>query len=259
VIDKLMNISLEAGEEILSIYNQLNVGLEYKLDGSPLSMADLRSNTIIISQLKKYFPSIPIISEENKSIAFELRQNWDRFFLIDPLDGTKEFLRKNGEFTVNIAYLENGIPLRGVVFAPCLNRMYCGSPEHGFQIFELNQFREFEEHQLNESEEITRSFRIVASRSHNNEKTEAFISQMRQEYGDVEIVSMGSSLKICLVAEGKAEVYPRLGPTMEWDTAAAHAILNYANCEIINYETQLPLVYNKVDLINPHFLVKRKS
>jgi len=256
VIQKLIEIAKEAGEEILKVYHSDNVNTEFKFDGSPLTLADKLANDIIVNNLKICFPEIPILSEEEKSIDYEARKNWNAFFLVDPLDGTKEFIKKNGEFTVNIAYIENGIPVAGVVLAPVLKKIYCGSPEKGLQIFEYSSTTQ----QLIQSEKNTSSsdkLRIVASRSHNNQETEDFIEEMRQKFNEIEIVSMGSSLKICLVAEGMADVYPRLGPTMEWDTAAAHAVIIHAKGTLTEFETGKPLTYNKQNLLNPHFIVRK--
>ena len=198
-----------------------------------------------------------IFSEEGKNIPYETRKNWRTFFLVDPLDGTKEFIKRNGEFTVNIALIEDGNPIAGVVYAPVLGTMYAAEIHASgkWQLETRNLQPETSDQKL--ATRNQKPYRIVASRSHNNELTEAFIEEKRKEFGAVEIVPMGSSLKICLVAEGKADVYPRLGPTMEWDTAAAHAIALAAGCTVLEHESNTPLTYNKENLLNPFFIVER--
>src|SRR6056300_331411 len=250
MLKKLQEIAYQAGQAIMEIYDSDDFNVELKGDGSPLTRADKAAHLVIAEGLEKHFPEIPILSEEGKDIPYDTRKNWKSFFLVDPLDGTKEFIKRNGEFTVNIALIKEGNPIAGVVYAPVLDTMYAAELDASghWQLETRNHEPETSNHE---------TYRIVASRSHNNELTEAFIEKKRMEHGEVEIVSMGSSLKICLVAEGKADVYPRLGPTMEWDTAAAHAVALAAGCTVLEYESNTPLQYNKENLLNPFFIVER--
>ncbi len=248
MLKKLQEIARRAGQAIMEIYNSEDFNVEVKGDGSPLTRADKAAHLVIAEGLEEHFPEIPVLSEEGKNIPYETRKNWRTFFLVDPLDGTKEFIKRNGEFTVNIALIEEGNPIAGVVYAPVLDTMYAA---------EIDASGQWQLETINQEPETSnqKPYRIVASRSHNNELTEAFIEEKRKDHSKVEIVPMGSSLKICLVAEGKADVYPRLGPTMEWDTAAAHAIALAAGCTVLEYESNTPLTYNKENLLNPFFVV----
>lgn len=233
-----------AGKEILEVYNSDNFNIELKGDASPLTLADKKSHEAIVAKLEA--TPYPILSEEGKAIPYEDRQNWDTFWMIDPLDGTKEFIKRNGEFTVNIALIHKQQPVFGVVYAPVLDKMFVGEISKGAQLIESGSIVQLTGTGHNESK-----VRIVASRSHLNKDTEAFINKFDQS----EIVSMGSSLKFMVIAEGKADVYPRFAPTMEWDTAAAHAVLNALEIQVLNNETGKELKYNKENLLNPYFLV----
>ncbi len=277
MIEILKNTALEAGRTIMDIYQSDDFNIEAKGDGSPLTLADKAANDVITKSLNLHYPEIPVLSEEGRNIPYTERKNWNQFFLVDPLDGTKEFIKRNGEFTVNIALIQNGKPIAGVVFAPALGKLYIGI----LDLANRNWLLETSYWQLASRnwQLVTRNspkpttaknqppvpisqqpiFKIVVSRSHNSPETEAFIQEMRTQHGEVEFVSMGSSLKICLVAEGTAHVYPRLGPTMEWDTAAAHAIALAANCNVLEHPTQEELRYNKKNLLNPWFIVTQNG
>lgn len=253
MIEELKDIAREAGELILEIYEDENLDwqVDKKADNSPLTIADQKANDLICQRLEAQFPEISIISEENKNVHYETRRTWQRFFLVDPLDGTKEFIKRNGEFTVNIALVEGGKPVAGVVYAPVLDLMYAA--EQGKGAWKTTKdgeqpirVQEFSEEQPNLS--------VVCSRSHLNAETEQFISR----YKDCTPVSMGSSLKFMLIAEGKAAVYPRIAPTMEWDTGAAQAVVEEAGGEVLEFETGEPLRYNKEVLLNPYFVVYGK-
>ncbi|MBW2406633.1 MAG: 3'(2'),5'-bisphosphate nucleotidase CysQ [Deltaproteobacteria bacterium] len=271
--------SKEAGQAILDVYER-DFDVSYKEDLSPLTLADQRSHIIIVDHLTD--PSgerFPILSEEGKGIPFEERRKWDYFWLIDPLDGTKEFIKRNGEFTVNIALINQHRPVLGVIFVPVNNVFYFAS--EGFGAYRLKNGHALELLKSNVSamkrddtlkEILKQSDRlpyydtpldthnsqlvIVGSRSHPSKEFEAFVETMRKKHKKVEVVSSGSSLKLCLVAEGKADIYPRLGPTMEWDTAAGQAIVEQANGSVLNYETGEPLQYNKKNLLNSWFIVQ---
>lgn len=237
-------IALNAGEIIMNIYKK-DFKVEYKKDESPLTQADVQSNELICNELKKLYPNIPILSEENKEVGYERRKNWEYYWCVDPIDGTKEFIKKNGEFTVNIALIHKTTPVLGVVYAPAKNVMYEAKQGGG-------AFKNGVKLPIKRDGD---KFIIVASKSHMSEETRQFIETIKTGK-EKELLSMGSSLKLCLVADGSANVYPRLAPTMEWDTAAAHAIVLEAGKKVVQYETNKPLTYNKENLLNPWFVVK---
>ena len=242
-LNDIKNIALKAGKAIMEIY-QKNFTIEYKDDKSPLTQADKVANEIICSELSTLYPHIPIMSEENKQTEYEIRKHWEYYWCIDPIDGTKEFIEKNGEFTVNIALVHKNTPLLGVVYAPAINTMY--SAKHGEGAFKNEEKLPL----LREDEKYI----IVASKSHMSQETQDYIDSI-ETAKEKELISMGSSLKLCLVAEGKADCYPRLAPTMEWDTAAADAIVREAGKMSYQIKKDEPMVYNKEDLLNPYFVV----
>src|SRR5690554_264287 len=250
--------SLAAGAEILKIYDS-DFEVEIKQDDSPLTLADKNANDIINSFLLT--TEIPIISEENRELDFSERKEWVKCWIVDPLDGTKEFVKRNGEFTVNIALVENGSPLLGVIYVPVSKTLYFtdADSKSSRKIILDSEDTSLEEI-LAKAESISPSnksnpVKVVGSRSHLNADTEKFISEIQKE-NEVEVVSKGSSLKFCLVAEGLAHVYPRFAPTMEWDTAAGDAICRAVGLEVIDQSTQEPMVYNKENLLNNYFLVQ---
>ncbi len=261
LLKKAIYASIEAGKAILNVYNQ-DFTVETKSDNSPLTQADKNSHNVIKDALTG--TDLPILSEEGKLLSFEERKGWDTFWLIDPLDGTKEFIKKNGEFTVNIALIKNGTPILGVVYVPVSGTLYYGTEENGSFMANIPAEASISEIdlQLEKGSSIPGAhlpahYTVVASRSHNTPETDAFIENKKKEYGEVELISAGSSLKLCLVAEGKAQVYPRLAPTMEWDTAAGHAVAKYSGCRVYDYTTNNDLAYNKENLLNPWFVVER--
>lgn len=235
----------KAAVKILEIYNDNSYDISIKNDKSPLTDADKASNQILIDDLRK--TGLPIISEESKYEDFNLRNKYTSFWMIDPLDGTKEFINRNGEFTINIALIEYGIPVFGVVHCPCLDKLFYGGEKMG-AFLKTNQ----KINQLKNREKTDVS-KMVISRSHLNKETIEFIDTIK----NVETIKMGSSLKFMSIAEGLADIYPRFGPTMEWDTAASHAILKGLNIEVLDMELNTPLNYNKENLLNPHFIVRR--
>ncbi|MAP55551.1 3'(2'),5'-bisphosphate nucleotidase CysQ [Altibacter sp.] len=250
--------ALDAGEKILSVY-ETGFDIETKDDNSPLTTADTLANDAIMRYLRQ--TDIPIISEENKRIAYSERKNWTRCWIVDPLDGTKEFIKRNGEFTVNIALIEDNAPLLGVIYVPVSKILYFTSQDgtKAYKIELASETVSVDDIFANASEiqpdtKGGSPVRIAGSRSHLNEDTKAFISEIEKE-NLVEIVSKGSSLKFCLVAEGAAHVYPRFAPTMEWDTAAGQAICEAVKIKVLDNDTQKPLRYNKENLLNPYFLV----
>lgn len=243
-IEDIKNISIKAGDVIMEIYGD-TIDVKYKDDKSPLTIADLKSNEIICDSLKKLYPSIPILSEENKEVAYKDRKDWEYYWCIDPIDGTKEFIKKNGEFTVNIALIYKNKPVLGVVYAPALKDIYYAKKD-------LGAFKNGIKLPISRDDN---KFVIVASKSHMSEETQRYIDKIETKKEKV-LISKGSSLKLCLVAEGKADVYPRLAPTMEWDTAAAHAVVLESGKQVVEYETNSALKYNKEDLLNSWFIVQ---
>ncbi len=247
-------IALDAGNTIMEIYSR-DFSIEYKDDKSPLTEADLASNDVILKALEKF--NIPVMSEEGKEILYEERKNWEYYWCIDPIDGTKEFIKKNGEFTVNIALIHKDTPILGVVYAPVLGDMYKAKKGEG--AFKNNQKLPLT---VNHSPE--KLLKVIASKSHLSEETQAFIDDLAKGTETIEEVSKGSSLKLVMVAEGAADIYPRLAPTMEWDTAAADAIVREAGKMTYQYNPEHqtmntePLKYNKENLLNPWFIVKKK-
>jgi 3'(2'), 5'-bisphosphate nucleotidase len=259
VVNKIINTALEAGKAILDIYNSKNYEVESKADDSPLTTADLASNSIINDNLKPL--GLPILSEENKQIPYEDRRHWTEFWLVDPLDGTKEFIKRNGEFTVNIALIRNNLPVMGVIYAPVPDTLYWGTQEDGSwklekasRVFDPNNIYHKAQKLPCEASDPDH-LRIVASKSHYSKETEEFIHSLDTDGKEIQLVSRGSSLKLCMLAEGSADLYPRLGPTMEWDTAAGHAIAKFAECEVRQWDSEAEMVYNKRELLNPWFIV----
>ncbi|HSF88530.1 MAG TPA: 3'(2'),5'-bisphosphate nucleotidase CysQ [Saprospiraceae bacterium] len=247
--ESILPILQEASKAILDIYaDEASFNTELKGDSSPLTEADKRANQIICEALADLFPGIPVISEETKQALYAERAHYTNFFLVDPLDGTREFIKRNGEFTINIAYLEGHHPVGGYVFVPCTGMAYVA--EYGGGAYRIDRDGVKTElraqpFRLNDS-----GLNVVASRSHRDSMTDKIISGLREPV----IVSTGSSLKFLLIAEGKANFYPRLAPTMEWDTAAAQCILEEAGGSLLQFDNLQPLVYNKPDLLNPHFI-----
>ena len=247
--DKIIPILQEASRAILDIYaDEASFNTELKGDFSPLTEADKRANQIICEALSDLFPGIPVISEETKQAAYAERAGYTNFFLVDPLDGTREFIKRNGEFTINIAYLEGHRPVGGYVFVPCTGLAYVA--EYGGGAFRIESDGVKTELRSQAFRLTDPGLNVVASRSHRDSMTDKIISGLREPV----IVSTGSSLKFLLIAEGKANFYPRLAPTMEWDTAAAQCILEEAGGSLLQFDNLLPLVYNKPDLLNPHFI-----
>ena len=238
-------IVYRAGDAIMDIYDS-SFEVETKSDNSPLTIADKKSHSIIDDGLNNIFPETPILSEEGKAISYSERKNWKNFWLIDPLDGTKEFIKRNGEFTVNIALISEGFPIFGSVYAPFKKELYWAFKNQGAWKSE-NKASEFQIFtKLNNSKK-----RIVISRSHPNEKVTEFINN----YDSHQLIRMGSSLKLCCIAEGKADIYPRLGPTSEWDIGAAQCVVEEAGGSVLEYDTNKRLSYNKENILNPFFIV----
>jgi len=247
----LVTLARQAGKAIMEIY-QKDFEIYDKLDSSPLTEADLAAHHILVNGLNKLELRYPVLSEESDENIKRKRYEWNTYWLIDPLDGTKEFIKKNGEFTVNIALIQNGKAIIGVVYAPALDSLYFGEVGKGAYKQEGNS--EPTSIQVREKPQNTSDYIIVGSRSHQSEEFKTFI----KDYPGAKIVSMGSSLKLCLVAEGKADIYPRLGLTSEWDTAAAQAVVEAAGGQVVRHDNSQPLNYNtnKHTLLNPFFIAK---
>jgi 3'(2'), 5'-bisphosphate nucleotidase len=245
-VEKIIDIAKQAGEAIIKIY-ETDFSVYEKSDLSPLTEADLAAHNVISNGLLKLTPEIPILSEESAKISYSIRKNWERYWLIDPLDGTKEFIKRNGEFTVNIALIENQRPILGVIYVPVSRVTYYGSKDTGA----FKQPPDCVAEPITVSSKHSRPVRVAGSRSHAGESLKRYLENL----GEYEIVSMGSSLKSCLVAEGMADIYPRLGPTSEWDTGAAQAIVEAAGGRVTDTRMQ-PLLYNsKESVLNPDFFV----
>ncbi len=246
MIEKITALAGKAGDAILEVYSGTDFGTTYKEGGSPLTRADTSANAVILEGLKRITPDIPILSEEVRAVPFEERRSWAKFWMVDPLDGTKEFIKRNDEFTVNIALIDHGSSVLGVVFAPALGVTYFGEKGSGGGAFKKGSGSP---EPISVAGYGSGPVRVVASRSHGGEALRRFVSKI----GPTRLVPMGSSLKLCLVADGTAHLYPRFGPTMEWDTAAAHAVVEAAGGLVTDLSGR-PLKYNKEDLLNPHFM-----
>ncbi len=283
--------SVEAGKVILEYYYD-SYSIEYKTDNSPLTLADKKAHNCIAGYLEE--TNLPVLSEEGNKIPYEERKNWREFWMVDPLDGTKEFINKNGEFTVNIALIRDGLPIMGVVYVPVTGILYFGSEEYGSYRIDTNIYDRSEKSALSAQHSVgsydenahaskhdadkdlnhlstlhdflskaeklplnpsNRSVTIVGSRSHQNPANNEIIKSFSSNFETVNMLNVGSSLKFCKIAEGTADFYPRLGPTMEWDTAAGHAVCKFAGAKVYIYKTRDEVIYNKPDLLNPYFVV----
>ena len=247
---EIVNISVDAGEVILNYYNE-NVDVIYKDDESPLTKADLASHKIITDSIKKITPDIPILSEE-EFIDWKIRKKWKKYWLIDPLDGTKEFIKKNDEFTVNIALIENNRPILGVIYTPALNELFYSIKNFGsYKILtkkKLNTLKEAKRISINKKK--SNKIKIVGSRSHSNPILDKWVNK---NFNEFDILQKGSSLKFCLIAEGSADIYPRFGPTSEWDIAAGHIILEEAGGKLKSIDNKEILYNEKENILNPDF------
>jgi len=256
-----VNLATLAGQSILQVYEQ-PFDVEFKEDKSPLTLADKVSNLVITSGLKVTdYPNI--LSEESAVIPYEKRKDWEWLWIVDPLDGTKEFVKRNGEFTVNIALIHEGLPVFGIIYIPVTGVLYFAIKGQGaFKVTNAATMKppQHKEILMQHAEKLPlaqpkRDYTVVASRSHMSPETEAFIEEQKKKHGTVQTVSAGSSIKFCLIAEGKADTYPRFAPTMEWDTAAGQIIVEETGKRLLNMETNKLLTYNRLNLTNPHFLV----
>ena len=257
LLEEAINASIKGGHAIMDVYESDFI-VEQKEDNSPLTLADKNCNKVIENILTH--TNIPILSEEGSRVSYEERKKWTYLWLIDPLDGTKEFVKRNGEFTVNIALIYNGAPIIGVIYVPVKEELYFAMQGLGSYKVKINSVISNLDSLILNAEKLPiedkrDNYVIVGSRSHMSAETEAFFKQKKKEHRNVEIIVVGSSLKLCLVAEGKADAYPRYASTMEWDTGAGHAIVKYAGFSVKRYNSTEEVVYNKENLINPWFLV----
>lgn len=260
-----INAAIKAGALIIKVYNSDDFQVNLKSDATPLTLADRLANDEIVKSLMK--TRIPVLSEEGRNLLYEERKSWEYFWLVDPLDGTKEFIKRNGEFTVNIALVYQGYPILGVIFVPVLNQLYFSLSGMGaFRVNNISAPLDDDQKSVDHIVEIAEklplaskksTYTVVASRSHLSEDTQAFINKLIKEKGDIEVIARGSSLKICMVAEGNADIYPRFGNTTEWDTAAGQAIAEEAGCKVLSLEDNNRVTYNKENIENPWFVVKR--
>jgi 3'(2'), 5'-bisphosphate nucleotidase len=271
---KAIEAALQAGQVIMDVYHS-EFAVEHKADNSPLTRADQKSHELLIAALKGF--DIPILSEEGREMPYKDRKTWERLWIIDPLDGTKEFIKHNDEFTVNIALVEYGLPKLGVVYAPAKGRLYFAAGNVGAYKIENPPGTDGSIKIVDNDHDPDKTLRrllktatrlpagkrsktpfvIVGSRSHANPDLKKLVEEKRREHGEVELITAGSSLKICMVAEGLADMYPRLGPTCEWDTAAGQAVAEMAGAKLLDYKTGERLKYNRPDLLNPWFVVRR--
>lgn len=262
-----LRAAVEAGKAVLDVYHS-DFAVDHKEDNSPLTLADRRAHDIITNCLA--VTDIPVLSEEGRDIPFQERREWKRLWIIDPLDGTKEFVKRNGEFTINIALIDNCEPVMGVIFVPVKSVLYFGARGLGAYVLEDHDvITAIGAGDVQDIDAVLASavalpratapraaIKIVGSRSHLTDEVKAFVEKMREKHGEVEFASAGSSLKICLVAAGEADIYPRLGPTMEWDIAAGQAIAENAGARFYCHGTNQPMVYNRENLKNPWFVVE---
>lgn len=245
----LVRVAMQAGKVILSHYDQKELSIEKKSDLSPVTIADKEANSYICRELKKMYPSIPIISEESEIPEYDRRKQWSSLFLVDPLDGTKEFIKKNGEFTVNIAFVQDGKALEGVVYSPVLDVMYYTENDSSYRLSKgkVEKLPIFNNDKTD--------YRLLVSRSHPSDHMQDYLQEQKALHPKLVVEKLGSSLKFCRIAEGSADLYPRFNLSMEWDTAAAQAIVEKSGKAVLGLETNGPLVYNKENLKNPGFIV----
>jgi 3'(2'), 5'-bisphosphate nucleotidase len=253
--------AVEGGRAIMEIYDQ-DFSVEYKADKSPLTLADRNAHEVITRILEP--TGLPLLSEEGKHTPYETRKNWAEFWLVDPLDGTKEFVKRNGEFTVNIALIRGSKAVMGIIYVPASGLLYFASYPAGARKLTVRDPKhfsigdEFKAAETIPSQPLPGKLTVVGSRSHLSAETLEYIENLKSEGKEPDFVSVGSSLKLCLVAEGKAHLYPRFGPTMEWDTAAGQAIVEISGGKIVRADNGQPVVYNKPDLLNPWFIASRE-
>ncbi len=256
VVDEVVTLCRRAGEAILEIYARSDLGVEVKSDESPLTAADLAAHHILADGLEGLLEGVPVLSEEAAAPPFSERSQWQRYWIIDPLDGTKEFIKRSGEFTVNVALVDNHVPVLGVVHVPVSGVTYTGSSGAGAYKIEGDQpGQPIAVRTMSGRGGVDKPVTVVASRSHGAGAVDDLLTRLAKDLGHTDTCNMGSSLKLCLVAEGSADIYPRLAPTMEWDTAAAQAVVEAAGGQVLNFDLELLRYNEKDELLNPYFYV----
>ena len=254
-IEAVIELARAAGDAILEVYERADLGAQEKGDTSPLTEADLAAHRVLVAGLAKLTPDVPILSEESVDPGWDVRSHWTRYWLVDPLDGTKEFIKRNGEFTVNIALIENGVPVKGVVCVPVRQIVYAGVKGKGAWRIDAAGRTPIATRSMRGRGSPGQPVTVVASRSHGADTVTEWLDAIGRQVGEIETRNMGSSLKLCLVAEGSADIYPRLALTAEWDTAAAQAVVEAAGGMVLTADLG-PLRYNtKAELLNPYFFV----
>jgi len=259
LLEIAVKASLAAGKRIMEIYENEDFEVDFKGDNSPLTKADIAAHHTIQKVLE--ITNIPILSEEGRHLPYEIRKTWNQLWIVDPIDGTKEFIKRNGDFTVNIALVEDQIPVLGVIYVPALKELYFADKNNGsYKLDDISEFTSLEDI-TSKANKLpfnikTKTYTLVASKSHLSPETEEYIASLEKKHGKVETISKGSSLKLCMVAEGVAQQYPRFAPTMEWDTAAGQAICTFAGKKVFDYKTKKVMLYNREYLLNNWFLVK---
>lgn len=256
LLEKVVELCKEAGAAILQVYNQKQaISVETKDDDSPVTAADLAAHKVLLRDLPGLLEGVPVLSEEGVLPAWEERREWTSYWIIDPLDGTKEFINRNGEFTVNVALVHAGEPVLGVVYVPVLDVTYCGLQNQGAWKIINGEKKLIQVRKLQDVLQTQKKFTMVASRRHGADKVNLLINKLEAQFGELETKNMGSSLKLCLVAEGAADLYPRLAPTSEWDTAAAQAVVEAAGGQVYKYDLDIMRYNTKEDILNPWFYV----
>ncbi len=256
LLENVIKLSREAGEAILEVYHRTEgIKVDVKSDDSPVTEADLAAHALLEPGLLSLLPEVPVLSEESTLTSWEVRRQWDRYWIIDPLDGTKEFINRNGEFTVNVALIENGVPVLGVVYVPVVGITYAGIAGQGAWKYEGDGKRAIQTRSIESLKANKRPVEVVASRNHGAEEVVSLMERIDAELGEVATKNMGSSLKLCLVAEGEADLYPRLALTSEWDTAAAQAVVEAAGGKVIDNNFEVLRYNTKDNILNPFFYV----
>jgi 3'(2'), 5'-bisphosphate nucleotidase len=256
-IEDIFGIIRQAGDEIVKVYQSDDYQVKRKNDETPLTLADRKSNTVLVKGLQGLFPEIPYLSEESKKTPYQERKGWGHLWLIDPLDGTKEFIKENGEFSINLALIKDGKPIFGILYLPVLGLFYYAGKGYGSYKIEKNGKTIGLKPEKDNKNDVDRNIRVIFSKSHYNQETREYVDRIKKQYYHTEMISVGSAMKLAYLAEGKADIYPRLAPTMEWDIAAGQIIVEEAGGSVVSFQEKKSLIYNKEDLRNPWFVAFR--
>jgi 3'(2'), 5'-bisphosphate nucleotidase len=255
--EEIFKIIKKAGNEILKVYSGNDFQVETKSDKTPLTLADKKSNDVIVKSLIELFPEVPILSEESKKTPYHERKEWEYLWFVDPLDGTKEFIEKNGEFSINLALIKDDKPIFGILYLPVLDILYYAGEGQGAYKIEKNDKTIGLKSEKDNKNDIDRMIKVIFSKSHYNQETREYVDRIKKQYCHTEMISVGSAMKLAYLAEGKADIYPRLSTTMEWDIAAGQIIVEEAGGKVIDFLGEKSLIYNKEDLRNPWFVAFR--